>query len=243
MFKKLISIPTWLSITSIVISYSHNPRKCGHSMVPSAEEMGIETKRYNIDYGLNNNIDPLRRRMGTDGESKSNNADIGNIDTLNYDTNSNLLTCEQQTNKKPMRIYVDYHVMEFQERQKFHTDGIFNSFGLSQSECDLHVNEIMNKVKEIISPVINYIQDHFSVYPGSVQQLLPIEFDWIPSLKNWKEGQSVNGDHSQSYEWSFWDHLQFNAWAVTHDHTEGKFDLVIYVLNDDHAPCGPNTGS
>ena len=239
MFKKLI--PAWLSITT-VISHSHNSRQCGHSMIPSAEEMGIEIKTHNIDYGLNN-IDPLRRRMGVTGEGQSSDAGLGDIDTLDYGTNTGL-TCDQQTNKTPMRIYVDYHVFEFQERQKFHADGLLSSLGFSQSECDSHVKEVVNKAKEIVSPVINYIQDHFSIYPGPVHQSLPIEFDWIPSLKAWKHDQDqANGDHSESYKWSFLDHLKFSLWAATHHHTEGEFDLVLYILNDDHYPCGPNTGS
>ena len=222
----------WLSIITNVLSFK-SKYSYDRSIIPSAEEMGIETKTFHVDYGIED--EALRRRMG--GQEKTA-KDFSWYEEIEYEEsyqNVDSLKCED-VDKKPLRIYFDYTVMEFQEKAKYQATAM-DSF--SHSECSQHVNQIMGTVKGILSPVANWIGDHFAPRPGPVKGELKFDYSWKESIAQLKyEDNSFSGDHSESYDWSAVDMVEFYTHVAANPHTHGQFDLIIYIINDDHYPCG-----
>eukprot|EP01084_Bolivina_argentea_P176669 305667_1 len=87
------------------------------------------------------------------------------------------------------------------------------------------VAQTIKTAKKVLSPVINYFQDHLSVKPGPVKDKLELNYDW---MAHWR--------HYAQYIPSLEEKIKTNPYP------NEDCDVIIYVLNDNETPCGHGNG-
>eukprot|EP01083_Nonionella_stella_P249400 862441_1 len=216
-----MSVNAIISWIAIVIQphalLSHTNTHCGHSQIPSWNDLGYQPKTHNVNYDLTASDQTSSKRRLAKKSLKG--SGFGKEVPIDY--------AEIETAHSPIRIWMDFHVMEEQERTKYHDDWLQSS-----SSSKAKVASIMKTAKRAMSPIINYFQDHFSVQSGPVRGSLPIDYDWIEAFRKW---------HPGSY--SLLSTFTLNQWKNSHPYAEVECDIIIYVINDDGAPCGPDSGT